>query len=267
MQEEVTFLKMLLQEAGGTALTLFYDGVRQVRHKYRDIDLVTEADLAVEELLLDRLRDRFPTDSILAEESGLNAGSDRRWVVDPIDGTTNFAHGYPVFGISIGLYEWNNLLLGVTRCPILRQTCWATAGGGAWAQEDGEPPRRLQVSGTAKLGQALLSTGFPYTRAENPDNNLQEFNVILPRVQGIRRGGAATVDLCWLADGRLDGYWEANLKPWDWVAGALLIREAGGTVTNYAGEPWQPGDMDMVASNGYIHDQLLAIVQGVRREL
>ena len=267
MQDHIAFLQQLLCEAGDLALATFQNGAQQIRHKSTSVDLVTEADLAVEAHLLGRLRARFPGDGFLAEESGVSAGNGRVWIVDPIDGTTNFAHRLPIFGITVALQEDQKLVLGVTRCPPLHETYWAVRGGGAWMQADGQPPRRLHVSRTATLQQSVLASGFPYTRATSRDNNLAEFSAFIPLVQGVRRAGAATVDLCWLADGRLDGYWEANLQPWDWAAGVLFVKEAGGAISNYEGEPWQLGDSQIVASNGLIHQQMLEVIQQARREM
>ncbi len=267
MQDHIAFLQQLGHEAGNLALDTFQHGARQIRHKSTNVDLVTEADLAVEALLISRLQARFPGDGFLAEESGASAGNGRIWIIDPIDGTTNFAHRLPIFGITVALQEDGALLFGLTRCPTCHETYWAVREGGAWVQEDGQEPRRLRVSRAAKLEESVLATGFPYTRATSNDNNLAEFNAFIPQVQGIRRAGAATIDLCWLADGRLDGYWEANLQPWDWAAGVLMVEEAGGMVSNYEGTPWHPGASQIVASNGLLHQQLLDIIRQARQEM
>ncbi len=230
--------------------------------KSTDIDLVTQADLESEQLILDAIRTAFPDHAILSEESGeSDAGetgeAEYRWLVDPLDGTTNFAHGLPVFAVAIALEREGQPVLAVTYDPLRDELFAAQAGQGATL--DGQP---IRVSTTPTLRHSLVATGFAYIRATTDLNNLAEFNRVMPRVQGIRRLGSASLDLAYLACGRIDGYWEYHLSPWDWAGGALLIREAGGSVTDIHGRPWQVGDNSLVASNGLIHGQLLATVQG-----
>jgi len=227
--------------------------------KSTDIDLVTQADLESERLILDAIRTTFPEHAILAEESGLSdiPSAEYRWLVDPLDGTTNFAHGLPLFAVALALQQDDRLILAVTYDPLRDELFVAQAGQGATL--NGRPVR---VSTTPRLRRSLVATGFAYVRATTDLNNLAEFNRMMPRVQGIRRMGSAALDLAYLACGRLDGYWEYHLSPWDWAGGALLIREAGGRVTNIQGQPWQVGDTSLVASNGLIHDQLLTIIHG-----
>ena len=230
--------------------------------KSTDIDLVTQADLESERLILNAIRTAFPEHAILAEESGESDGrevgrAEYRWLVDPLDGTTNFAHGLPLFAVALALQQGDRLILAVTYDPLRDELFVAQAGQGATL--NGQP---IRVSNTSVLRRALMATGFAYVRATTDLNNLAEFNRMMPRVQGIRRMGSAALDLAYLACGRIDGYWEYHLSPWDWAGGALLIREAGGRVTNIQGQPWRVGDTSLAASNGLIHDQLLAIVHG-----
>jgi myo-inositol-1(or 4)-monophosphatase len=235
-----------------------------VGHKKTDIDLVTEADLASEQLIVNAIRQRFPDHTILSEE-GLGdlqtvAGKMRcLWVVDPLDGTVNYAHGFPVWGVSLALVERGRAVLGVTYDPLLDEVFWAEQGQGAWL--NGE---RLHVSAGSRLKDALVATGFAYERATLDDNNLAEFSMVMPGVQGVRRAGAAILDLAYVASGRLDAYWEMHLQPWDWAAGWLLVEEAGGIVTDMRGKSWGLSTDNMVASNGLLHDELLSILKRSR---
>ena len=205
----------------------------------------------------------------MAEEEGgdKNSGGRALWLVDPLDGTTNFASRFPVFAVSIALWVEGRPAIGVVQDVVRERTYWAAAGQGAWmATPERLDEARLQTSQTRELNQSLLATGFPYVRATAKDNNLAEFGYLMPRVRGIRRAGAAALDQAWLADGRLDGYWEARLSPWDWAAGVLLMLEAGGVVTDYTGNPWRLGADQMVAANPHLHEKLLSAVQTARRE-
>jgi myo-inositol-1(or 4)-monophosphatase len=231
-----------------------------VYHKSTEIDLVTEADLASERLIVEAIRGRDPDHVILSEE-GLGDlqevvwGTSRLWIVDPLDGTVNYAHGYPAWGVSLALAERGQVVLGVIHDPLRDEVYWAERGQGAW--RDGQ---RLCVSEAGVLRESLVATGFAYRRASLEDNNLAEFGAVMPRVQGVRRAGAAVLDLAHLAAGRLDAYWEMHLQPWDWAAGWLLIEEAGGRVTDLRGEPWALDRETMVASNGRLHDELLSVL-------
>ena len=182
------------------------------------------------------------------------------WIVDPLDGTVNYAHRYPTWGVSISLVIGGRVEVAVTHDPMRGDTYWAERGRGAWC--DG---RRLHVSTVAHLGEALLMTGFPNNREAGTDNNLAEFNAVMPRVHGVRRAGAAVLDLAHVADGRLEGYWEKHLRPWDWAAGWLLVEEAGGTVTDLGGHPWSLERGGLVATNGLLHAELLDALQAARR--
>lgn len=255
----------LARRAGKLLLDIHQRGPRRVESKSTGVDLLTEADLASQELIVAGLTAAFPHHGLLAEESGDNrAGvSEALWLVDPLDGTTNFAHRFPVFSVSIALWVGGEPQVAVVQDVVRRRSYWAAAGQGAWMDRE----RRLQVSQTAELGQSLLATGFPYSRAANPDNNLAEFCHLMPRTRGVRRAGSAALDMAWLADGRLDGYWEAGLAPWDWGAGLLLVQEAGGMVSDYGGQPWQMGKKQFVASNGLLHPALVDALQTARRSL
>ncbi len=217
-------------------------------------DLVTDYDRRSEELIVRRLHAAFPGDQVLAEEGGLSGSSSaRRWLVDPLDGTTNFAHGLPLFSVSIALEVEGELEIGVVAAPALGWIFAAQRGAGATC--NGEP---LRVSETASLAESLLVTGFPYDRQTSAENNLAQFVALQQRAQGVRRLGSAALDLALVARGALDGYWEMKLRPWDLAAGTLLVREAGGVVTDWRGGGVAIDRGAAVATNGRIHTQLLA---------
>ncbi len=238
-------------EAGRILRWHFRSGL-EIQHK-GEIDLVTEADRASEHAILSRLRSAFPDHAVLAEESGGTArASPWLWVVDPLDGTTNFAHGFPVFAVSIALLHEGQRMLGVVYDVMRDELFTARRGEGAFL--NGRP---IRVSRTPRLAEALLVTGFPYDRQESPFDNTREFVGLLKRCHGVLRVGSAALDLASVAAGRLDGYWEFRLSPWDLSAGALLVEEAGGRVTTPQGEPLPALGVDVVATNGHIHDELL----------
>src|SRR5437016_1117178 len=227
---------------------------RRVAYKGTPTNLVTEMDARAEELVVGRLLAAFPDDAILAEERGAQAGrSGRRWIIDPIDGTTNYAHGLPAYAVSIALEVGGRVQLGVVYDPSHDELYVAERGGGAFCNDT-----RLAVSTTAALDDSLLTTGFPYDIRVNPDNNLKEYAVFATRSRAVRRFGSAVIDLAWVAGGRYDGFWELRLGPWDVAAGALLVEEAGGRVTALTGAPLDLERPTLVASNGRIHDAMLA---------
>lgn len=236
-----------------------YAHPRHVEHKGA-VDLVTQADRASEEAIVSALRAAFPGHAILAEEGGgaeLGSGGPI-WLVDPLDGTTNFAHGFPVFVVSMALRDDAGLAAAVVYDP-LRDECFSAARGRG-ASLNGAP---VHVSACPDLDRALLATGFPYDRRTAEDNNVRSFGTFIRRCQGIRRAGAAALDLAYVACGRLDGYWEPRLQPWDVAAGMLIVREAGGRVTDYTGDDGQPGTIhnrEIVASNGRFHGEMIAVL-------
>ncbi len=229
-----------------------------VETKGSAIDLVTEYDRRAEEHIVERLRAAFPDDRVLAEEGGLRAG-DRggaaRWLVDPLDGTTNFAHGLPFYCVSIARESGGVVECGVVHAPTLDLLFTARRGGGAYLND-----RPIHVSDTDALVRAMLATGFPYDRHTHPDNNFDQFVAFQKRAQAVRRLGSAALDLALVAHGTFDGYWEMKLKPWDLAAGALLVEEAGGRVTGWQGEPFSVDHAAAVATNGRLHDMMLAVL-------
>ncbi|MBC7961799.1 MAG: inositol monophosphatase [Steroidobacteraceae bacterium] len=224
-----------------------------------DKDLVTEVDRESERLIVEHLRTRFPDHDMLAEEGDyLRSGSAFRWIIDPVDGTTNYAHGFPWFCTSIGLQFAGEMVAAVIYNPIYDELFTATKGGGAFLNG-----RRLAVSAHTPLKSALLGTGFPYDCASDPANNFANFIAFQKAARGIRRAGAAALDLACVAAGRLDGFWELKLKPWDVAAGLLLVSEAGGRVTTFDGSAYDVFNDRIVASNGLIHDEMIAMLAAV----
>lgn len=223
-------------------------------------DLVTDIDLASESLLVEMIHARFPDHGILAEEGDYPAGDGQHtWVIDPLDGTTNYAHGYPWFCVSIALMVGKELIVGVIYNPMTDELFSAAFGCGAFRNG-----RRLSVSDRQPLSGALLATGFPYDCATDPENNFDHFIRFQKAARGIRRAGAAALDLAYLAAGRLDGFWEVKLKPWDVAAGTLLVREAGGLVTAFDGSAYDVTNHRILASNCLIHDEMVAVLaQGI----
>ncbi|MFM7085860.1 MAG: inositol monophosphatase family protein [Cyanobium sp.] len=223
----------LAAQAGGEALVRHAGRLQRIREKGRAGDLVTEADEAAEAAVLATLSERTPGLGVLAEESGRRPGSgDLEWCVDPLDGTTNYAHGFPFYATSVGLTWRGRPLLGALAVPALQQFFWAAPGLGAWCNE-----APIAVSGAERLAESLLATGFAYDRHSRLDNNYAEFAWFTHRSRGVRRPGAAAVDLAYVAAGRLDGYWERGLSPWDLAAGVALVEVAGGVVCAYDGSP------------------------------
>jgi myo-inositol-1(or 4)-monophosphatase len=225
-----------------------------------DIDLVTEADIAAERLIVERIRSYHPRHAILTEESGDvvslgDAGSDYKWVIDPLDGTTNYAHGYPVFCVSIALEHEGRVVLGVVYDPTRDELFAAERGQGATLNG-----RSLRVSETDELNGALLCTGFPYDVRDRGDF-ARHFRNFIMRAQSVRRDGAAALDLAYVAAGRFDAFYEEGLRPWDVAAGVLLVEEAGGRVTHYDGSPFRIYTPPIVASNGLVHEAMLEVLR------
>ena len=249
-QDLLTPMQELAREAG--SLLLSYFGKVAIEYK-GDVDLVTEADRRSEELIVGRIRKQWPQHDVMGEEgSRRETGSDFRWYVDPLDGTTNFAHGYPVFCISIALEHKGERIAGVIYDPTRDEMFAAEKGSGAVL--NGRP---IQVSRTRRLAESLVATGFPsHKRHKNP--NIHFYHQITLRSHGVRRAGSAALDLCCVSCGRYDAFWEFNLNPWDTAAGVLLVEEAGGEVTNFTGGPFQISSREVMATNSQVHQELLA---------
>jgi myo-inositol-1(or 4)-monophosphatase len=237
----------LLRDRVGTRIDIGHKGA---------INIVTDVDLASEQLIRDQIATHYPRHQVLAEEGGLaESSSEYRWIVDPLDGTTNFAHAYPVFCVSIALEYQGETVLGVVYDPMRDEIFTAERGGGAALNN-----RPIRVSSIDDLMQSLLSTGFPYDIKTSTFTNLDHWANFAMNAQALRRDGAAALDLCYVACGRFDGFWELNLSPWDTAAGALIITEAGGRVTDFEGDKFSNYEPQVLASNGLIHDRMIEIL-------
>ncbi|HKE21928.1 MAG TPA: inositol monophosphatase family protein [Bryobacteraceae bacterium] len=242
----------IAREAG--ALLAHYFERRVAVETKGEFDLVTEADRASEKLVVERLRTHFPSHSIVAEEGGghTNASSEYCWFVDPLDGTTNFAHGFPVFNVTMGLARAGEMIAGVVYDPLRQEMFAAERGAGAYLNN-----RRIHVSSTKRIGESLSSTGFP-SRKRHHNINIHFYYQVAMASHGVRRTGSAAVDLAAVAAGRLDYFWEFGLKPWDMAAGILLVSEAGGKVTDMKGDPLSVTSSDhLLADNGALHEEVL----------
>jgi myo-inositol-1(or 4)-monophosphatase len=249
-QDYLTFMQELAREAGSVLLSYF--GKVAIEYK-GEVDLVTEADRRSEELIVGRIRRQWPSHNVMGEEgSRTETGSDFRWYVDPLDGTTNFAHGYPVFCVSIALEYKAERIAGVIYDPCRNEMFAVEKGAGATLNG-----KSIQVSKISRLAECLVATGFPsHKRHKNP--NIHFYHQITLRSHGVRRAGSAALDLCCVACGRYDAFWEFNLNPWDTAAGALLVQEAGGSITNFTGGAFDISSREVLASNSLVHDELLA---------
>lgn len=240
---------------GGKVLQEHFGKLRSVRKKGA-IDLVTEADIQSEAVIIDTISHAYPDHAILAEESGARDGSGGRWIIDPLDGTTNFAHNLPLFCVSIAFAVNDDILAGFVLAPLLGELFVGVRDQGA--QLNGKP---ISVSPTAMLADSLLVTGFPYDHQTIWDSLMARFGRCLTATQGVRRLGSAALDLCYVASGRFDGFWEQHLKPWDTAAGFLVATEAGARTTIFSGAAYSIDAEEMVCTNGAIHDELLNLLK------
>jgi len=249
----------IAREAGAILLEGY--GRTHTAERKGTIDLVTEYDRRSEALILARVREHYPGHGVLAEESGAApaTASDVRWVIDPLDGTTNFAHNYPFFCVSIGVEVAGRVVSGAIYDPVRDEMFAASLGGGATL--NGAP---IRVSSIDRVVDGLIVTGFPYDVREYPDRHLGPFRAFLTRAQAIRRDGSAALNFCYLAMGRFDGFWELRLSPWDVAAGALIVSEAGGRVTRWDGSAFTVEGREVLASNGSLHDEMMAVLAASR---
>ncbi len=258
--ELIPFLNVLTEDAGSILMSYFH-GAFRIEGKDMSpggIDIVTDADRASEQHIMDAIARNFPSHDILTEETTTHrTGSEWLWIVDPLDGTVNFAHGFPHFCISIAVAYRDELMAGMVYDPLKAERFWATRSGGSFL--NGRP---IGVSKAKSLTNSLVATGFPYDKSRSAENNIAEFSRVVVKVQGIRRPGSAALDLVYVAAGRFDGFWELKLKPWDQAAGMLIVEEAGGRVTDRFGADADYRCATIVATNGVIHDELLAALAG-----
>ncbi len=254
------FLKTLITQAGQISLD-YRSRLSSISiDRKNPKDIVTEADVAVENFLVEQIKQAYPDHAIFAEESGSHSGSGYRWIIDPIDGTTSFLHGQPFYSVSIALEKDGELILGAVNAPALGELYLAEKGQGATCND-----QPITVSQSERLIDSVLGTGFACVRNDLERNNLPYFAAILPKIRGIRRYGSAAIDLCYVASGRMDGFWELNLKIYDMAAGRLILEEAGGQVTDFSGQGDKIPD-EVVGTNGKIHQLLVDILMEVDRD-
>jgi len=238
----------MLRENIGKSSEISYKGT---------VDLVTNFDTQAQRMIFDHLSSCFPDHDYLAEEGlSQNKGAEFRWIIDPLDGTTNYAHHFPVFTVSIALERKGEVVLGLIYDPMREEMFSAVKGEGAFLNGEG-----IRVSAVDDLNRSLLATGFPYDIRASKVNNITHFNNFLTRVQGIRRCGSAAMDLCYVASGRFDGFWELKLSPWDIAAGALIVQEAGGLISDFQNGEFTIYGAEILASNGLIHQQIVEVLQ------
>ncbi|HRN25919.1 MAG TPA: inositol monophosphatase family protein [Ignavibacteriaceae bacterium] len=248
-------IKNILEVAGiaGEIIRNGFGKNFQIEFKTNEKNLVTEIDKKAEKAILDFISKKYPAHNILTEESGeYKKDSDYLWVIDPIDGTTNFAHGLPIFSISIGVMKKDEIIAGVVYDVMQNVFYSAEKGSGSFANEN-----KINVSDNNKLGLGVLVTGFPYNIAENPDNAFERFETLTKKARAVRRLGSAAIDFCYVARGVFDGFWEVSLQPWDLCAGKLLVEEAGGIVTDFSGNEIDIFSPQILASNKKIHQQMI----------
>lgn len=253
-----SFKKIAVNAATKAGLILKKNLSKKRKIAYKGaVNLVTEMDLLAEDIITSLIKKHFPNHNILAEEKVNSQGdSPYRWIIDPLDGTTNYAHGFPIFCVSIALEKDKEIILGVVYDPMREELFLAEKGKGAKLNG-----KKIHVSAVSKLSQSLLATGFPYDLRESSENNFDHFRNFALRVHAVRRAGSAALDLCYVAAGRFDGFWEMKLGPWDFAAGSLIVKEAGGKVTDFAGHPLKINSGHVLASNGKIHQEMIAIIK------
>ena len=261
--DSLTEIAVQAARQGGAILLDYAKKGFHVHTKDQAINLVTEADLRSEEAVIETIRRAFPQHQILSEEQGLQdiPTNPIKWIIDPLDGTTNFTHGFPMYNVSIGVEYEGACVLGTVYDPTRNELFLAQKGKGATL--NGRP---IHVSTTPKLNEALLVTGFAYDVHTAKDNNLNEFCAFTLRARGIRRTGTAAIDLCYIACGRFDGFWELQLNPWDTAAGKVIVEEAGGKITNYAGEPYSIYGNTIIATNGLIQQEMIEVLKSCRQQ-
>lgn len=244
--------------AGAEQLSLFFNGKFKISNKEGINNLVTEADHAAEKAIISVIRQAYPDHFILSEESGeIKTKSPYKWIIDPIDGTVNFANGIPLCCVSVALEKYGKVILGAVYNPLMDEFFFAQTGFGASLND-----KKIAVSSKTKVIKSCLVTGFPYTYLDSPNGPIQVFEKLIRKGVPVRRLGSAAIDLCWVAAGRFDGFYEHNLQAWDSAAGYLIVKEAGGRVTDFNGDDYSLYQPHIIATNGKIHNELLGIVNG-----
>ena len=245
-------------QAGAAQLSHFFNGEFKISNKEGINNLVTEADHAAEKAIIEVIQKDFPDHFILSEESGeIITNSEYKWIIDPIDGTVNFSNGIPLCCVSIGLEKDGKMIMGAVYNPLMNELYFAQAGLGATLND-----KKISVSEKTEVISSCLVTGFPYTYLDAPNGPIQVFEKLVRKGIPVRRLGSAAIDLCWVAAGRFDGFYEHKLQAWDSAAGFLMVEEAGGTVTDFEGKPYSPYQPHIIATNGKIHNELRGIVNG-----
>lgn len=251
-----TLLKAV--QAGGHVLKSYFQGEFKISSKSSINDLVTEADLASEKAIIEIIKAEFPGHFILSEEAGeIRMDSEYKWLIDPIDGTVNFANGIPLCCVSIGVEKEGKMLMGAVYNPVLNEFFFAEKGLGSTLND-----KKIAVSAKAEVSSSCLVTGFPYSYLDAPDGPLVVFERLIRKGIPVRRLGSAAIDLCWVASGRFDGFYEHNLQAWDSAAGSLIVEEAGGRVSDFEGEEYSPYKRRVLATNGKIHDEMIRWIKG-----
>ncbi|MEJ7625501.1 MAG: inositol monophosphatase family protein [Ferruginibacter sp.] len=245
-------------EAGAVQLRHFFNGEFKISNKEGINNLVTEADHAAEKAIIEVIQKDYPDHFILSEETGeIKTGSEYKWIIDPIDGTVNFSNGIPLCCVSIGLEKDGEMILGAVYNPLMNELFFAEAGLGATLND-----KKISVSNKTQVIKSCLVTGFPYTYLDAPNGPLVVFEKLIRQGIPVRRLGSAAIDLCWVAAGRFDGFYEHQLQAWDSAAGFIIVKEAGGTVTDFKGNPYSPYQPHILATNGKIHEELRKYVSG-----
>lgn len=257
MNDDIRGVLIQAANAGGAVIAHYFDGVFKIENKSTINDLVTEVDKHAEKAIIDIIKLHFPTHSVISEEVGeLMQDSDYEWIIDPIDGTVNFAHAIPICCVSIGVRHKGQMILGAVFNPIMKEFFFAEKGKGAYLND-----MKISVSKKSDFKKACLVTGFPYKWPKSYVHPIKVFERFIMEGLPVRRLGSAAIDLCWVACGRFDGFWEYNLNPWDIAAGYLIVEEAGGKITNFDGDPYNVNDKETLATNGIIHDDMLKLIR------
>ncbi len=257
MTEKLKEILLQATKEAGAIIQQYFQGSFQVDNKEGINNLVTEVDNHSEKRIIEIIREHFPDHSIISEEAGeLIQDSPYQWIIDPIDGTVNFAHGIPICCVSIGLKFGKDLLLGTVYNPMMNELFFAEKGKGAYLND-----RKISVSQKTDFRKACLVTGFPYKWPNSTEHPIRVFERFILEGLPVRRLGSAAIDLCWVACGRFDGFWEYNLSSWDVAAGYLIVQEAGGVITNFDGEPYSVFDKQTLATNGHIHENMLQLIR------